>query len=337
MSIPEDTAQPNTPLPTPEPVTKTETQDERSTLPANEPLAPPIQLPLPDRDESPSPLTHSLLPQVESLTTQPPIPEAETLASQAQPPPLPPRMAPTPEPEPEPVPRKLPHTLNLYRYKGSDMPVGTYTLGERESQPLYLCKADRRFLGLLSSPMVIYSGPTDDDPPLAYIKISGWSCTVSVGLAAWSGALTLYPDQEVKEKFFRGGQHFTIESGTSGNEVKEEFEWRPSKCDAVAGLGGQRRGWKLMRLARGPPGGADMDFLPGNIRDSYGKEIVAVWTEAKRNSTEIGHFRFLGTGVTGALGDKWAIMAIITALALLEQDRAIAQRAITSIFQRKSG
>ncbi|KAI8724033.1 hypothetical protein NCS52_00260200 [Fusarium sp. LHS14.1] len=335
MNTPADTSRPHTPLLTLESVTKPETQDERVTLPANEPLAPSIQLPLPDRDESPSPLTYPLLPQVESLTTQPPIPETDTLASLAQPPPLPPRMTPTPEPEPEPVPPKLPHTLNLYRYKGSDMPVGTYTLGERESQPLYLCKADRRFLGLLASPMVIYSGPTDDDPPLAYIKISGWSCTVSVGLAAWGGALTLYPYQEVKEKFFRGGQHFTIESGTSENEVKEEFEWRPSKCDAVAGLGGQRRGWKLVRLARGPPGGADMDFLPGNIRDSYGKEIVAVWTEAKRSSTEIGHFRFLGTGVTGALGDKWAIMAIITGLALLEQDRAIAQRAITSIFQRK--
>ncbi|RSM05843.1 hypothetical protein CDV31_009419 [Fusarium ambrosium] len=320
MGIPTDEVQPKTPLPTPEPVSKSESQDERISLPANQPLAPPIQLPLPDRDESPSPLTYPLLPQVESLAMQPPIPEEETLALQAQPPPLPPRLTPTPEPEPEPVSHKLPHTLNLYRYKGNDMPEGTYTLGERESQPLYLCKANRRFLGLLSSPMVIYSGPTDADPPLAYIKISGWSCTVS----------------EVKVNSFRGGQHFTIESGTSGNEVKEEFEWRPSKSNAVAGLGGQRRGWKLVRLARGPPGGADMDFLPGNIKDSYGKEIVAVWTEAKRNSTEIGHFRFLGTGVTGALGDKWAIMAIITALALLEQDRAIAQRAITSIFQRKT-
>ncbi|KAM0426653.1 hypothetical protein ACHAPT_007969 [Fusarium lateritium] len=184
--------------------------------------------------------------------------------------------------------------------------------------------------------MVMYSGPTDAHPPLAFIKTTGLSSTVSVGLAAGPGSLTLYPDQEVKENYFRGGQSFTIEAGTSGNEIKEGFEWRPSKSDVVAGLGGRRRGWKLVRLARGPPGGAGTDFLPGNIRDSWGKEVVAVWAEAKRSSAEIGHFQFLGTGLTGILGEKWAIMAIITALALLEGDGTVARWAICSMFSRKN-
>jgi hypothetical protein len=87
-------------------------------------------------------------------------------------------------------------------------------------------------------------------------------------------------------------------------------------------LGGHYYGWKLVRMSRGAPGGGNMAFAPGGFKDSRGNEVVAAWTMGDgRSLTKVAHFRFMGTGLTGLLGERWAIMMVITGLALFHRDR----------------
>ncbi|CRK46581.1 hypothetical protein BN1723_007139 [Verticillium longisporum] len=139
--------------------------------------------------------------------------------------------------------------------------------------------------------------------------------------------------------FAHGGYSFTIDVGTSvsrppgssGRWPLEEFQWRRSRGDAVANLGGRGYGWKLVRMAGGPPPGADQQwkragFAAGAHRGSDGAEVVAVWSEMGYSMSKALRFAFLGTGLTGLLGERWAIMAVMTAMGLFERERRSRQR-----------
>jgi hypothetical protein len=118
------------------------------------------------------------------------------------------------------------------------------------------------------------------------------------------------------------GYSFAIEVGPGGNGPRERFEWRRSRGDVIASLGGHYYGWKLVRMNQGAPGGGNTAFAPGGFRDSRGNEVVAAWTMGDgRSLTKVAHFRFMGTGLTGLLGERWAIMVVITGLALFHRDR----------------
>lgn len=55
---------------------------------------------------------------------------------------------------------------------------------------------------------------------------------------------------------------------------------------------------------------------------SDGKEIVAVFSDNyKARSTKLAKFRFLGTGTTGHLGPRFAVMAVTTALRIWNEER----------------
>jgi hypothetical protein len=83
------------------------------------------------------------------------------------------------------------------------------------------------------------------------------------------------------------------------------------------------------------PGSANASFIS---RSSDGREVVAVFAGAvssismskstpmspmsnNNNKSKVLRFRFLGTGADGSLGDRWAIMAVATALAIWNRDR----------------
>ncbi|KAI1297356.1 hypothetical protein F5Y03DRAFT_369674 [Xylaria venustula] len=60
----------------------------------------------------------------------------------------------------------------------------------------------------------------------------------------------------------------------------------------------------------------------GSSSSGGGKEVVAVCAGTGMSSvTKVLHFRFLGAGADGSLGDRWAIMAVASALTIWNRDR----------------
>lgn len=130
-----------------------------------------------------------------------------------------------------------------------------------------------------------------------------------------------------KKKTWRGRVRFrfAIEVGPDPHTAwrREVFEWRHSHGDAVAAfLDGASSGWKLVRLAdsSSDPSGSESRRLVWP-RSSDGYEIVAVWSHARLSLTKVLKFRFLGSGATGVLGERWAIMAVMTALRMYQHNQ----------------
>ncbi|ETS75974.1 hypothetical protein PFICI_12918 [Pestalotiopsis fici W106-1] len=121
---------------------------------------------------------------------------------------------------------------------------------------------------------------------------------------------------------------FSIE--TDVHNRLEEFEWRSSNNENIrASLGGDSLGllgWKLVRIVQ--------DDLTRQIpgprgawpRTKNGAEIVAVFTNSETALSE-WRFAFLGTATTAALGSNWQLMAISTALILLDTALRVERKA----------
>lgn len=103
------------------------------------------------------------------------------------------------------------------------------------------------------------------------------------------------------------------------NGETEEFEWRSSRGDDIKELAqGSSWGYKLVRL-QGPntkPGGSSTAAQSSGFT-SDGKEAVALialnatwsWTKAIR-------FAFMGSGLSGTMGEAWEIATLTSALQL---------------------
>lgn len=154
---------------------------------------------------------------------------------------------------------------------------------------------------------------------------------------------------------------FALPVGVDG-EV-ETFEWRRSRGSEIKQLGASWRGWKLVRLGGGRSEqsdassyqfqDADDESLPRystedekhqradsahESEDSGENEIVAVWakTGCWTSLHDVGEFAFHGTGASGELGQRFAVMAVMTALciwqkAMRDQATAGAVSAATSV------
>ncbi|CRK26210.1 hypothetical protein BN1723_013794 [Verticillium longisporum] len=233
---------------------------------------------------------------------------------------------------PPSIPRQFPPAFNVYLQGFSR----TMILAENQAQPIYALRAYSGFAGDAS--LILHSGPTERHPPLATLDFAPFSLGIVVTLPpspipGVPSALSLDPITG----FAHGGYSFTIDVGTSvspgssGRWPLEEFQWRRSRGDAVASLGGRGYGWKLVRLAGGPPPGADQQWrraglAAGAHRGSDGAEVVAVWSEMGYSMSKALRFAFLGMGLTGLLGERWAIMAVMTAMGLFERERRSRQR-----------
>lgn len=242
--------------------------------------------------------------------TQPP--------SQARPPP--PVVGPSQQPSF--IPRQFPPSFNLYL---TDWTALTYSIGQHQSSPLYIYAQHSGLTSL--PPVLLHSGPSTSYPPLASAEWEALTSSFDVDLPPHPGAQEPVAREHVESLFSRSGMglgtyRFGIETGPAGDGPREEFEWRHSGGDAVASLDAHYYGWKLVRLAHGPPAGianGDMNFVGGGFTDSEGCEVVAAWAEARGSMTKAAKFQFMGTGLTGLLGERWAIMAVITALALFQR------------------
>ncbi|KAI1771219.1 hypothetical protein F4818DRAFT_454864 [Hypoxylon cercidicola] len=139
----------------------------------------------------------------------------------------------------------------------------------------------------------------------------------------WSQELLLRVDDDDDDGASRKSRRarfrfrFAVEVGPDPQTARrrEVFEWRHSRGDAVAAfLDGAGAGWELVRLSDGGNGGGLVWPRSGD-----GREIVAVWSRARRRSlTKVLKFRFLGSGAMGVLGERWVIMAVMTALRMYQ-------------------
>ncbi|OTB02961.1 hypothetical protein M426DRAFT_12997 [Hypoxylon sp. CI-4A] len=225
----------------------------------------------------------------------------------------------TPPPETMSTSGPFPSSWNLYH----TLSVGkALTLGPHGREPLFaVSKHSGWWTGLPD--LVLHRGPSDAFPPLAVgmggIGVGRHSIIVlpplpESGLES-SQEILLRIEEKTADRFHSHVRfRFAIEVGEPGRCRREIFEWRHSHGDVVADfLDGAKNGWKLLRITD-----QDCDDLE-EPSSTGGHEIVAVWAYAKLSVTKVLKFRYLGSGASGDLGDRWNIMAAMTALRMYQR------------------
>ncbi|KAB8221591.1 hypothetical protein BDV33DRAFT_202329 [Aspergillus novoparasiticus] len=123
---------------------------------------------------------------------------------------------------------------------------------------------------------------------------------------------------------------FSIAADGSGKDASyEQFEWHSSHGKEIKELAGHTSGWKLVRLSEtvSEAGGSRSHRAMGCSSD--GKEIVAVIAHNASWSLSKGFkFAFVGSGLTGVLGERWEIMTLMTAVHLWLIELQIVTKAI---------
>ena len=156
----------------------------------------------------------------------------------------------------------------------------------------------------------------------------------------------LLPGSSVAEGLRRQSRRnkwwFALPVGIDG-EV-ETFEWRRSRGAEIKQLGASWRGWKLVRLGSNNHGQRDAaqyqevddESLPRYssedekheradsahaTEEAEEDEVVAVWakTGCWTSLHDVGEFAFLGSGASGELGQRFAVMAVMTALCIWQK------------------
>lgn len=233
-------------------------------------------------------------------------------------------------PQAHTINRQFPPCINLYRLDAFPGAIQRrYFLGEHQNPPLYA-------VGVWSgwntqASLVLHNGPSDDYPPLATAAFDTFGRRMDVTLPPLPGEAGVQPIPVAAPSLMNTTFSFRVEvpwpagpnaSGGGGGAVqwrKEAYEWRRSNSLAVSALGGSSQGWKLVRLSKElPPGGMTMAGSGPPSGDGF--EVVAACTTAVMSLTKLWKFCFLGTGVSGALGERWAVMAVISGLATWDRE-----------------
>ncbi|KAI1418188.1 hypothetical protein F5Y13DRAFT_150789 [Hypoxylon sp. FL1857] len=239
-------------------------------------------------------------------------------SSSGPPPPLPQQVSAAP---PAPTQRLFPTSFSMYRE--SSWTQRSYMIGEHQATPLYAVTLHSGWSG--QPDLVLHNGPNEKCPPLAGLarSVLGTSATITVRPVPGSGLPPAEEKMEYNGGFGPASYMFTIEVGVGGVARRESFEWRHSSGGAVKGLDAKGSGWKLVRLETGPPPGMGQgaSFVGGGVKASDGKEVVAVWAWASASLTKNLKFKFIGTGASGVLGERWAIMAVASALRIWDRER----------------
>ncbi|KAM0715832.1 hypothetical protein Q7P37_008346 [Cladosporium fusiforme] len=124
--------------------------------------------------------------------------------------------------------------------------------------------------------------------------------------------------------------------GAREGEV-ETFEWRRSRGSEVKQLGAKWRGWKLVRMrnngsAQQEPAEtvvddkslsdeSDYEKEKGQEQDSASEDVVAVWARmgCLTSLHDVGELLFLNSGASGELGNRWAVMALMSAFCIWQK------------------
>ncbi|KAI2625723.1 hypothetical protein GGR54DRAFT_592732 [Hypoxylon sp. NC1633] len=111
---------------------------------------------------------------------------------------------------------------------------------------------------------------------------------------------------------------FSVQLGSGPEPHKEKFEWRSTRGTEINAMFKHAKGYKLVRMGTEGPGGKRGSRQDGQSSD--GKEIVAVWATQSLipgNLIPGGKpfkFELCGSGKDGSLGERFIIIALVTAL-----------------------
>ncbi|KAI0014522.1 hypothetical protein F4780DRAFT_774150 [Xylariomycetidae sp. FL0641] len=213
---------------------------------------------------------------------------------------------------------RFPLEWNLYHPRPS---CRVMRLGVHECAPWFVVSPHGGCSG--QPDIILHSGPSDTLPALA----AGWR---SITRAYDEHSVIVLPPlsdsdldsaievARMRMKFLSISVHFTIETGDDpGHRAREIFEWRHSYRSIRALMDGVGDGWKLVRLGSKLRKGGRKPST-NTVLTSDGYEVVAMWAFARKSLTKALKFRFLGNGASGTLGDRWELMAVITALRMYQ-------------------
>ncbi|KAI1116703.1 hypothetical protein F5Y14DRAFT_406301 [Nemania sp. NC0429] len=209
---------------------------------------------------------------------------------------------------------RFPAELNLY------YPSGAFFLGPNLSQPLYSVHVSYRHVIPLELEITLRTGPDSEFPAFGTLRISGshvhlWAPKqVDVDLSQASVA-QLGPTGLLGTGY--GTYVFSVPVLSTG--LVEEYVWKHSIVPDILQVSS---GWTLSRKpsseGEASGSGSAAGAAAGAATSSRGvsNETVATLSFKKDSRSKIGTIRFEGSGATGELGDRWAVVAILTALAI---------------------
>lgn len=242
---------------------------------------------------------------------------------------------------PTPIPHsgKFPATLGMYYQKAVRTP--TFNLGESEDRPSFAVTFHTSG-GAVSgtSYLLLHSTADPESPPLAIAeKVGRLGHRAEITLSGLPGS-----DQATEEM----GTHVSITSVSytfsieTGHGRREKFEWRSSKGSEVKGLSSDKHptGRKLVRLDTEADGVGGTRAVRDQGATSDGREVVAVWADnAKWSGNKAGVLQFLGSGASGVLGERFGVMAIVTAVRIWEMlnETSMQSAATSSLGAGNSG
>lgn len=227
-------------------------------------------------------------------------------------------------------PGKFPQKWHLYQ------PGWTrkFKIGEHQDAPLFAVIPHSGWFG--RPRLTLHTGAGRKSDVLAVVKKSSFSLRNRAGFTIVFPSAEAREDDDVVEvmahlspnaMFQHRSYQFTVRAGTGWERHTETFEWRYTHGKNIGILregrddGKSRKamsrlqgGWELVRL------GSER-FRPGQSGWSGGEEIVAVFGEASMSMHKKASFAFLGSGATGKLGERFANMAVITGMALWDEEQ----------------
>jgi len=167
-----------------------------------------------------------------------------------------------------------------------------FMIQETEDRPLFAISCNTTVSTEPS--LVLYSGPTADAPPLASMKYNSTDTDADITLHITPDASDSPTELRVEYKLsFDGHDAHCFSATADGTEQLRNFKWRRGTS-----------GWQLVMFQESGQEG----------------EIVAEWRLEDRGKKE-AIFEFCGTGATGDLGERWALIAVVTGLRVWDKVR----------------
>lgn len=197
------------------------------------------------------------------------------------------------------VNRQFPPEFNLY---SANILGRTFNLGQHQHTPIYVVSIHTGWSG--NPDVVLHTSTNVNSPPLATANFKTFTNDTIIKLPPLNPQ-SPPTETTLKGSIFMRTWSFSVEvPGPNGQLRREPFEWRHSRGEEVHTLGSVwGSGWKLVRQL------------------GQTKEVVAAFTEGTMSLSKKFCFKFTGAGQTGALGERWAVMAVITAMAIWEKNR----------------